>query len=220
MISRMFQGHGAGFMWRCLGRFLLLFLVNSVAGYLWFLYEEKLDSLDDMSATLLILFVFANIVVSAFLSVLEIYAKMGEAVNLFVNRLFGMTKRKRSRREESRVGLASVRHYKMRGRHALALEAVNRIIKDDPEFPDALFLKATILWEGFGNAGAARDLLVKVMKKVEDPEESLHRWAAELHGELGRTGEIKNIGTRRGKDVKSAQKGLPVHKTSRENRDG
>lgn len=184
MMNKITPGHGGSYLWQCLRRFVILFIFNSIAGYLWYLYEDELDTLDEMSATFLILFVFGNVVASALLSVLEIYGKLGEIINMVMNRFFGITKTRRSLREESRVRLASVRHFKMQARYDRALSAVNEVIKDDPDFPDALFLKATILWEGFGNSGAAKEYLVKVMKQVEDREESLHRWSRSLFDEL------------------------------------
>lgn len=207
MKNKIAPGHGVRYLWQCLRRFVLFFIVNSIAGYLWYLYEEELDSLDDMTATFLILFIFANIVVSALLSVIEIYGKLGGIINMGVNKLFGMTKMRRSLREESRVRLASVRHFKMQGRYDRALSAVNEVIKDDPEFPEALFLKATILWEGFGNSGAAKEYLVKVMKQVDDREESLHRWSKSLLHELGQKEKKKIPGPGRasGNDSKASR---------------
>jgi hypothetical protein len=51
-------------------------------------------------------------------------------------------------------------------------------LNKDENFPDALYLKAQILWEGFGKSVESKNLFRKVMKlvSVEDP---LYRWSSD-----------------------------------------
>jgi tetratricopeptide (TPR) repeat protein len=47
--------------------------------------------------------------------------------------------------------LAKARYSKRQGRFKEALSIIESALDRDPEFPDALYLKARILWEGFNN---------------------------------------------------------------------
>ena len=59
-------------------------------------------------------------------------------------------------REQLRGDLNTVKHHKMRKEYDQALKAVNDILKKDPDFSEALFYKAQILWEGYKNIAAAK----------------------------------------------------------------
>jgi hypothetical protein len=65
-----------------------------------------------------------------------------------------------------------------------ALKTVNNILKRDPEFTEALFIKAQILWDGFENSAAAKANLKKITEIKIDKDESIHRWASNLYDEL------------------------------------
>ena len=65
-----------------------------------------------------------------------------------------------------------------------ALYLVNQVIDKAPDLPEALFLKAQILWEGFGNQ-AAEGYLKKVLRLVKVGE-PLHRWALNYHEQVRR----------------------------------
>ncbi len=56
-----------------------------------------------------------------------------------------------------------------------ALQKVNEILNQEPEFAEALFLKAQILWEGYESANGARRYL-DMAKDFVSPEEHLYRW--------------------------------------------
>ena len=68
-------------------------------------------------------------------------------------------------------------------RSARTSRLIDDVLDKDPEFPDALFLKAQILWEGFGNRKEALGCLKKLMQVVPD-HEPLHRWASSYHNEI------------------------------------
>lgn len=61
-----------------------------------------------------------------------------------------------------------------------ALATVNLILEKMPQHPEALFLKAEILREGFGNHPAARIYLEKILKLKSMPDETVRTWAASL----------------------------------------
>ncbi len=167
-----------------LGRFALIFLFNSFLAWMWYIYEEKPVTVDDATRTLVVLFLFGNIALSALLSFARFFKRIERLIDFCVDRLFGGRREPRSLREESFVKLNRVRHFKMQKKYDRALLAVNEVLETDPEFPDAIYLKATIMWEGFENAGAAKTYLSRVMKMVEDREDSLYRWSRHLFKEL------------------------------------
>ena len=83
-------------------------------------------------------------------------------------------------REQMQGSLKAVRVSKMNKAYKTALDQVNHILDKDPEFHEAMFVKAQILEEGFGNYPGARKYLRKVM--AETPKESsLNTWARSLY---------------------------------------
>jgi tetratricopeptide (TPR) repeat protein len=89
-----------------------------------------------------------------------------------------------SQREQLRGDLTTVRHHKMRKEYDQALKAVNDVLKKDPDFSEALFYKAQILWEGFENAAAAKGYLKQIIATNKDGDKTIHRWASTLFDEL------------------------------------
>jgi tetratricopeptide (TPR) repeat protein len=73
--------------------------------------------------------------------------------------------------------LEKARHNKANGRYEEALELIEGVLLNASDWPDALYLKAQIEWEGFGNSTAAKRALTKVMQLVKH-DETLHRWAS------------------------------------------
>ena len=54
---------------------------------------------------------------------------------------------------------------------------VNDLLHEVPDFPEALFLKAQILWEGFGKAAAAIGWLSRI-RELTPADNTFHRWAS------------------------------------------
>jgi len=50
------------------------------------------------------------------------------------------------------------------------ISAFEKELEKDPEFPEAIFLKAQIEWEGFKSGSLARKNLDKVLELVKDDE--------------------------------------------------
>ena len=86
-------------------------------------------------------------------------------------------------RASLRADMQKANYSKRGGRFQEALSIIDNVLDKDPEFPDALFLKAQILWEGFGNRKEALGCLKKLMQVVPD-HEPLHRWASSYHNEI------------------------------------
>ena len=91
-----------------------------------------------------------------------------------------------SQREQLESDIQQVRYHKMREEYNVALRKVNEILKLDPEFPDALFLKAQIVWEGFGNSDAAISNLEKIETIVSE-KSAIRRWTRTLLEEIGKS---------------------------------
>lgn len=82
----------------------------------------------------------------------------------------GWSSRRATTRESLRADLHKATYSKREGRFQEALSTINAVLDKDPEFPDALLLKARILWEGFGRRHEARGCLKKVIELVPDGE--------------------------------------------------
>ena len=77
--------------------------------------------------------------------------------------------------EKFRGILDQVMFLKRQKQFPQALQKVNEILNQEPEFAEALFLKAQILWEGYESANGARRFL-NMAKEFVPPEEHLYRW--------------------------------------------
>ena len=89
-----------------------------------------------------------------------------------------------SKREQLLGDLNTVKHHKMRKEYDQALKAVNDILNQDPDFLEALYYKARILWEGFGNTAAAKGYLKQIIATKKEEDKTIHRWASMLYDEL------------------------------------
>jgi uncharacterized protein HemY len=80
--------------------------------------------------------------------------------------------------------LIKARLLKASDRFDEALVAVNTTLRRMPDHPEALFLKAQILWEGFANYTAATACLKKVILMQSMPDETIRRWSQHLLKEI------------------------------------
>ncbi len=90
-------------------------------------------------------------------------------------------------REQVQGFLSQARLNKQNSDHPAALIFVNKVLEKDPEFADALFLKAQILWEGFGLSNAAIQFLEKTLS-LKDADTMVHNQALLLHSDLNTLG--------------------------------
>lgn len=97
--------------------------------------------------------------------------------------LSGWSSRRATDRETLAADMGKARYSKREGRFQEALTILNGVLAKDPDYPDALFLKARVLWEGFKKGGSAKVCLRKVMQLVSR-DEALHRWASSYYDEV------------------------------------
>lgn len=95
----------------------------------------------------------------------------------------GWSSRGFSRREQLSADLEKARHSKRQGRFQEALQIINTVLDKDSDFPDALYLKGQILWEGLKKGGEAARCFNQVMTLLQDSE-PLHRWASSYYHDI------------------------------------
>jgi tetratricopeptide (TPR) repeat protein len=105
--------------------------------------------------------------------------------------LTGWTARKIPAREQLSADLARARYAKGSGHFEDALKIINQVLEKDPDFPDALYLKAHILWEGFNNSTDALENLIRIMELVRD-DEPIYHWASSYYHEVKKGHIIEN----------------------------
>jgi tetratricopeptide (TPR) repeat protein len=116
------------------------------------------------------------------------YAYIVERLGSLLGMIFsGWTSKKISPREQLSADLARARYSKGKGEFEDALRIIDHILEKDPDYPDALYLKAHILWEGFKNRSEAMECLKKIMGLTKDHEEPLYRWASNYYREVKET---------------------------------
>jgi hypothetical protein len=135
----------------------------------------------------LVLYGLLGVVAAAFVSgivtiiVMFISDRIGGGA---VDTLFGLGRKSQSLRKQLTADLDQARYHKMQNEFQQALQTVNVVLEQDPDFPDALFLKAQVLWDGFKNSAGAKRYLTKVMKVVSNKDEPIHHWASSYFDEL------------------------------------
>lgn len=109
--------------------------------------------------------------------------------------LFGLRKPIISIREQTAGTLKAVKVLKMNKDYKKALDMVNSILEKDPDFYEAMVVKAQILSEGFENREGAKKYLKIVMENT-DKTENLHSWAVSLSDQINSDcGESKSEST-------------------------
>lgn len=91
--------------------------------------------------------------------------------------LSGWTLSTLDRGERFSCEVHKIKYSKREGRFNQALHMVNDLLHEAPDFPEAIFLKAQILWEGFGNASAAKGCLNRI-RELTPEDDKFHRWAS------------------------------------------
>ena len=86
-------------------------------------------------------------------------------------------------REQVQGFLSQARFNKENRDYPAALSFVNKVLEKDPDFADALLLKAQILWEGFGQSHTAIQFLEKVLS-LENENKMIQNHALLLHNDL------------------------------------
>jgi len=107
----------------------------------------------------------------------------GGAVNVF----YGIGRKTIGLREQLAGDLNIAKHHKSCDRFDEALIKIEDVLARDPDYPEALFLKARILWEGFEDREAAKTCLLKIIKVEPDKDASFHRWALDSYRQLSKS---------------------------------
>jgi len=126
------------------------------------------------------LFTFKHVLIYSLCSIplCILFAYCVEKIGTVVgSTLLGMSSRQSTPRETLAADLEIARQSKRSGEFEKARSKIDGVLEKDSDFPDALYLKAEILWEGFENSSEARRCLRKVMQLVPR-EETLHSWAS------------------------------------------
>lgn len=92
------------------------------------------------------------------------------------NLLSGSTSRGISRDERFSGEINKIKFSKREGRFDQALQMVNTLLHEDPDYPEAMLLKAQILWEGYGKADTAGGYLNRI-RELAPEDDKFHRWA-------------------------------------------
>ena len=87
-------------------------------------------------------------------------------------------------RNQLAADLNVVRYHKLCNRFDQALPALEAVLAKAPDFPEALFLKAQILWEGFDDREGAKNSLIRILKVAPDEKAVFRRWALKFYREL------------------------------------
>ena len=90
--------------------------------------------------------------------------------------LYGGGKSMINLQERLEGDLQQARYHKMNQRYGEALQFVDGALNQAPDFPDALFLKAQILWEGYQDSRTAKECIREVMQLLPTTDEPLYRW--------------------------------------------
>jgi tetratricopeptide (TPR) repeat protein len=107
----------------------------------------------------------------------------GGAVDVF----YGLGRKIVGLREQLTGDLNIAKHHKACDRFDEALIKIEDVLAKDPDYSEALFLKARILWEGFGDREAAKTCLLKIIKVETDKDALYHRWALDFYRELSKS---------------------------------
>lgn len=99
----------------------------------------------------------------------------------------------RSTRDQLSGDLERVKYHNRQGQHDEAFRIVNEILEKDPEYIDALALKAKVLWEGFGDSSGAWMELRRIMQ-LTPRDDRFHRWASDYYKKVtGGQGPINGL---------------------------
>jgi hypothetical protein len=87
-------------------------------------------------------------------------------------------------REQFAVDLKKAMRLRVEKEFDQANAILNSLLRRDPEWPEALFLKAQVMWEGFGNVGSAKSYLEKIMKMKQVENVAIMDMANSLYQEF------------------------------------
>jgi tetratricopeptide (TPR) repeat protein len=123
-------------------------------------------------------------VIAGLLTSIIVYAIVEYLGSSTVNLFYGMRRPVWSNLEKFEGQLNQSRNHKSKNEYHKALILVNDILKEVPDLPEALYLKAQILWEGYQKAAPAKNLLERILEVLPNRQETYNRWAQSLIDEI------------------------------------
>jgi tetratricopeptide (TPR) repeat protein len=105
------------------------------------------------------------------------YHRLGEMMSAAINKLYGMGQAYWAPKERLKGSVAQAKYHLRNKQYDKALEVINYVLDEAPDYPEALYVKAKILSDGFKNDIAAKKYLERIVKVVPDEDECYHRWA-------------------------------------------
>jgi hypothetical protein len=94
--------------------------------------------------------------------------------------------------DEVKSVLEKAVHAKDNRRYREALNMVDGVLKVDPDNPVATYIKAAILWEGFGDSYTAKLGIQRVKQLVPSKNAKLNQMASELIETIERSRNAKS----------------------------
>ena len=104
------------------------------------------------------------------------------------NFLSGSISRRISRDERFAGEINKIKFSKREGRFDPALQMANAVLHEAPDYPEAMLLKAQILWEGYGKADTAKGYLNRI-RELTPEDDKFHRWATSYLKTVGEMAE-------------------------------
>lgn len=128
---------------------------------------------------------FIGVVMGVFVSVIT------ASIAMFISNKFGGfaafiykgSKANRSIKEQLEGDLSKVRYHKMNKQFDQALLKIDAVLAKIPNYADALYLKASILWEGFNKPIEAKRHLDTILKTTSKTD-NYHEWASTLYSNI------------------------------------
>jgi tetratricopeptide (TPR) repeat protein len=125
-------------------------------------------------------FIFAIPCIPLALVYVYVVEKLGSGVGAL---LTGWRSSRFTDREALSGDLGMAKYHKRDGNYEVALKIISKVLEKDSNYPEALYVKAEILWEGFGRLAEAKICVKKVLREVPY-EQTLHQWASSLYDKL------------------------------------
>lgn len=97
-------------------------------------------------------------------------SKLGQIISFWPSK-------KISLQEQFSADLEKARYSKRNNRFEESLKIIDDILSKDEKFSEAIFLKAQILWEGYGRSVESKNLFRRIMELIS-ANDPLYRWSS------------------------------------------
>ena len=133
---------------------------------------------------------FVSAVISFFGSILVMF--ITEKIANSSKVLYGIKNANITLREQLEGTLKAAKVAKMNKKYSTAIKIVNKILLQDPDYYEALFVKAQILHEGFNNTDSAKKYLKRVISQTQS-NETINNWASSFYDQLNQKSTPKSL---------------------------